>query len=213
MLLRSFTEPKRKFLSKTLEDSFFESRAAVDVEIGCGVGWHSICYAKNYPDRKLIAIEHGASRFERFERRYVRSGSPKNLVPVHANAISWIYENLPENSIENIFFLYPNPYPKQSQRNKRWHAMPFMGKLLKKLKPSGHLHLATNSSEYAREAKKYYLIHWGLSLLSKSTINKQREPDFSPRTHFEKKFFERGENCFDLVFQKKGLEKSPLLPG
>jgi tRNA G46 methylase TrmB len=58
---------------------------------------------------------------------------------MRANAVHWIAHYLSKQSVDAYFILYPNPYPKASQRNKRVHAMPFMGHLIATLKPGGTL--------------------------------------------------------------------------
>lgn len=189
--IRSFTPPPQE------DYQAFELPSGVlDVEIGCGVGLHPIQYQKQNPKRNLVAIEHTREKFEKFERRFKNHGSPKNLFPVHANGISWVSQQLPENSVDRFFFLYPNPNPKPGGLNKRWHAMPFMHKVLEVLKPGGELTLATNEKFYRDEALEYFLEFWGLKLKEETTLEK----DFPHRTHFEKKYLERDEHCYNLVF-------------
>ena len=141
----------------------FCSRSPLDLEIGCGVGYHPIQYAKKNPSRSLIAIEKTREKFLKFQRRFENSESPSNLLPVQAHAVTWIVQNIRERSLENIFLLYPNPYPKTSQQNLRWHRAPFMGFLLTRLKLGGKLRLATNEEFYRDEAKQFYIEAWDLS--------------------------------------------------
>lgn len=168
----------------------------VDLEIGCGVGWHAIEYSNENPDRILIAVEHTRMRFQKFNRRYQNSGSPMNLLPVHANAVTWVAQYLPDDFLENIYIFYPNPYPKASQANLRWHRMPFMGRLIRSMKEHARLTMTTNELFYAREAEYYFRKHWGLAG-SMTRITEQE-----PRTHFEKKYLQRGEALYELNFRK-----------
>jgi tRNA (guanine-N7-)-methyltransferase len=181
---------------------FWDSVVPTDLEIGPGVGWHPITYAKNNPQRRLIAIEHSQARFESFSRRHSTHGLG-NLFPVHANAVHWITHHVPAGKIERIFILFPNPYPKQGQRNKRWHAMPFREQLVQALAPGGRLLLATNTQSYAEEAAEMLNHTAGLSLVDKLTYSREHERGQKPRTHFEKKYLQRGETCYELVFSKR----------
>ena len=171
----------------------------LDVEVGCGVGLHSIRYAKSNPHRYLIAIEHTRARYSKFERRLLNHPDVKNLQPLQANAISFITHYLKPEKVDRYFFLYPNPYPKDSQRNKRWYAMPFMGHCLETLKIGGSLTLATNERYYAAEALDYFRHQWGLELIEEQIL----DDSSTPRTHFEKKYLASGQPCFNLVFLKK----------
>lgn len=170
----------------------------LDVEIGCGVGFHPLKYARENPGRQLIAFERTKEKFAKFESRLAHHDSLPNLKPVHGDAIAWITHGLQAAQVDRYFLLYPNPYPKESQRNLRFHAMPFFSFLLSTLKPGGSLTLATNMKFYAEEAKHSFTEEWGMTLISE----KQIEPQAAPRTHFEKKYLARGEPCFDFLFQK-----------
>jgi len=176
---------------------FDYAQLPLDVEIGCGVGLHPIQYAKAHPDRYLIAIEQTRDKFEKFRRRFANHDLP-NLLPVHANAISWVSHGLRDHTVDNFFFLYPNPNPKNKDFNKRWYAMPFMEKVIACLKPHGCIHLATNVEFYAAEAKANFEQVWHLETLR---FEKIQAGDRIPRTHFEKKYLEK-EMCFDMVLRK-----------
>jgi tRNA (guanine-N7-)-methyltransferase len=169
--------------------------APLDVEVGCGVGLHPIRYAGEHPERHLLAIEQTALKYAKFDRRIKNHPHLTNLYPLHANAISVITHDLSSESVANYFFLYPNPYP----AHRRWHRMPFMQQVLDTLIPGGRIHLATNEQEYALEAQVYFESVWNLDLISFKEINQR---DFPARTHFEKKYLERNQTCYDLCFEK-----------
>jgi tRNA (guanine-N7-)-methyltransferase len=171
----------------------------LDIEIGCGVGWHPIQYAKANPDRYLVAIEHTREKFEKFRKRVENHQALGNLLPVHANAIAWITHSLKPESVAKIFILYPNPEPKAP--NQRWIRMPFMSKLTEVLKPDGEIILATNELFYRDEIIQF-------AQTSGLKVKRERRLTLtdSPRTHFEKKYLARGEVCFDLVLVKSGLK-------
>ena len=179
--------------------SFPETHRPVDVEIGCGVGYHPIQYAQANPGRLLVAIEHTKTRYGRFARRLEGHPHLSNILPIHANAIRWITHRVAPASVERLFLLYPNPYPKASQANRRWYAMSFMSRLLDVLISGGTLHLATNESYYADEAMAYMVEFWGLPCVRNRLL---KAGDMAPRSHFEKKYLAQGASCHDLVFQK-----------
>lgn len=174
----------------------------LDLEIGCGVGMHSIQRALEYPERNLIAIEHTRVKFEKFERRLQNHEAIPNLRAIHDNAISWVANHLPDNVLEEIFILYPNPNPKR--RNQRWFCMPFMGNLLSKLKSGGVIHLATNEKFYFDEAKEVAQQDWQLQIIEERLLQATpgREQANFGRTHFERKYLQQGQTCFDVTFQK-----------
>lgn len=174
----------------------------IDLELGCGAGWFAIRSALSHPEREFIAVEHAQLRFSKFEGRYERNGRPKNLFPIRAHAVYWVHHYLPEESVDRIFLLYPNPYPKAAQKNKRWHEMPFFPALLARLKVGGQITLATNEIFYAQGFEGACLAS-GLERVEKCSLRKGSVPDWAPRTHFEKKFLDMGVECFHQVFEKK----------
>ena len=182
---------------------------SISIEIGCGDGTHSLHYCQQNPKKHLIAIEKSPVRFRKFQKKINQlSQVPKNLHPIQANAISWIVHFIPSNSIEKLYILYPNPYPKKSQKNKRWHAMPFMGELIKKLQPEGQIILATNEHFYLQEAQEYFQFLWKMEYLKKENFYKESlEIDDSKKnrkakTAFEKKYLQQGDSCYYLTVQK-----------
>ena len=205
----------------------------IDLEIGCGVGWHPIRYAKENPTRRLVAIEHTREKFERLTSRLKNHSNLNNLICVHADAVRWITHALPLESVARCFILYPNLEPKA--RNKRWFCMPFFERLLECLQVDGIITLATNDESYAIEAQEMAREHWGLEVIDFREISKndlilsakgsvslkpatalprnERNAhaeivDPIPRSHFERKYLERGEACYNLIVRKSEQSRS-----
>lgn len=165
------------------------------IEIGCGVGLHPIKYATANPEEPLLAIERTSEKFKHFQNRINHHPHLKNIYPLHADAISVITHLIKDNSVKKYFILYPNPYPKKNDQNKRFYAMPFMEEILRTLKPNGEIELATNDPNYRNECIEFFTQTWGLRLLNNSLYKN------TPRTHFEKKYLERGEDCYNIIFK------------
>lgn len=198
--IRAFRAEKVPFPRGFESFRFPRDEKRIAIEIGAGAGWHAIQYAKEHPETLLFAIEQTHDRFEKLASRAKRHAELSRLVPVHANAIGWVTHLVPRASIDEYLLLYPNPNPKESQRNKRWHWHPFFAKLIETLKPNGTLTLATNERFYADEAKEVISKQWGMRLDRFEEVSLRTHSAYSPRTHFEKKYLERGETVFDLKF-------------
>jgi len=167
------------------------------VDVGAGQGLFAVQFSQDHPHRTLIAIERTQVRFNRLKQRVIRNNCP-NVIPIRANAINWITHWLPPHSVDGYFFWYPNPYPKSAQRNKRFHAMPFMGYLIQTLKPNGTITIATNEAFYYTEARTFMEEVWGLIC----RCDRQVSASEPPRTHFEKKYLARGDTCWELQFAR-----------
>ena len=119
-----------------------------------------------------------------------------------ANGISFVSAYKENRAYDRIFLLYPNPNPKPSQLNKRWHAMPFMSELWTCLAPLGTLTLVTNEEWYFKEAIQYFEEQWQFPIKETLAFSKQSHPQWQGRTHFEIKYLERGQTCFQLTLEK-----------
>ncbi|PIP89556.1 MAG: SAM-dependent methyltransferase [Bdellovibrionales bacterium CG12_big_fil_rev_8_21_14_0_65_38_15] len=186
----------REFKSELIpkpRSSILAPEGKFDLEIGCGAGLHPIQYAIAHPDRHLIAIERTLEKFLKFEKRWKSHECPKNLVPIHDDAISWITHNVANEQLQRVFILYPNPEPKN--KNQRWAHMPFLSHLVDKLAKDAELTLASNIKSYIDECVELFA-DYGLKLKSLST------PTLPGRTHFERKYLKDGQDCYNLVFVK-----------
>ncbi len=168
------------------------------IEIGCGVGLHPIQWCQSHPDKALLALERTKNKFQSFQSR-IDSHDLPNLFPVFGDAQDWAPAHLKENSVDQIFLLYPNPYPKEKQANKRWYRSPFAHYLLNILKPKGQIHFATNEKFLRDECLMYAKEFWNLKVFKERIST---STTWKPRTHFEKKYLGRGLTCYDIIFHK-----------
>lgn len=199
-LIRTFNKDKVPFPkvdSKRLE-SFIANSPHLAVEIGCGVGLHPTNWAKANPHRQILAIEKTAEKFRKFQKRFEDEGKPANLLPIHTHAVSVVTHFLKDESVEEYFILFPNPEPKSPQS--RWIRMPFFSELLRTLKPNGKIHFATNEESYNTEIEEFAVKAWKLTLENKKVVNDINST--IPRTHFEKKYLERGQGIYSTTWIK-----------
>ncbi len=171
----------------------------LEIELGSGVGMFMIRQAMQRPEATFVAIERTQERFAKMKHRYLTHGSPNNLTIERADAVSWISHHLDKPRVDTYYLLYPNPYPKRSQHHRRWHHLPFMSHLIHTLDQKGSIVLATNVAEYAEDACAAMTQRWGLELKEKTDLTAL----FKARTHFEKKYLNRGDPCVNLVFSRK----------
>ncbi len=194
--LTNAPKPNLSLEETGLLEKWLSSETLLEVEIGAGVGLHAIQWSSQYPNRNLIAIERTHERSMKLKNR-VSQNQVNNVLPIQGDATLMIPHYLPSHSIEKAHILYPNPNPLSKHKNQRWVHSPMMHNLLEALKPGNeNLVLATNIENYAQEALEGFTKIWGL----KCVKNQSSPFDFEARTHFEKKYLERGESCFNLVF-------------
>lgn len=180
-----------------------ENNKGLILEVGCGVGLHPILWAKKpqHQKRLLIACERTQEKFEKFKRRFENHGF-SNILPIHEDALHWLcsHNEKTREAFEKIYFLYPNPYPKENQRNKRFLGMPSFTIYLQSLKRGGVIELRTNIKEYLEEARFLAQAVWNLTVVYAGEL---REEDEKGVTHFERKYLKRGETCYLLLLKKE----------
>jgi len=170
----------------------------VSLEIGCGVGLHPIKWAESHPHEHLVAIEHTQEKCEKFFRRLERHSHLTNITAIHGNAISWVTHEFADKQFKCIYFLYPNPEPQNSA--KRWIRMPFFSEILRVLKDDGQIIFASNMAEYISEVQEYSKKEWKLSIIDRHEIHPGT--GFIGRTHFERKYLKRSQNCYQITIEK-----------
>jgi tRNA G46 methylase TrmB len=182
-----------------------ERDAAIDLEIGCGVGWRAIRQAQGSPERILIAVEKTREKFVKFIGRLERNAAKSkdgfpNLFPVHADAVAFVVHAVSDESLARVLFFYPNPCARNPAS--RWLRMPFFGYLLTKLRPGGEVILRTNVRAYFEEAVGLAVEAWGLEVVTIREFTQQEVAPGNAETHFERKYLARGDTCFEAIFRK-----------
>lgn len=163
------------------------------LEIGAGKGMHAMGYARNNRQHFIIAIERTKEKYTAFQK--VILDSDTNLQAVHADAIAWSVFALPPNSLDGVFLLYPNP--ERNNANQRWLNMPFFEFLLSRMKLNASIVLASNIENYMDEAQQQCEQVWCLD------YQFERLPTHIQRTHFERKYQQRAEACWQLTMTKQ----------
>ncbi len=115
-------------------------------EVGFGGGEHLAHQAANNPDVALI----GAEPFVNGVVSAVRHLETRRLenVRLYAGDARELLGHLPEASLEKLFVLHPDPWPKQRHHKRRLIAPPFLDEAARLLKPGAELRLATDDEPY-----------------------------------------------------------------
>ncbi|WP_432481817.1 SAM-dependent methyltransferase [Moraxella sp. ZY200743] len=195
------TELSHRFERQFRTDAIFAPKGTTPIfttrplflEIGAGKGKHALSFAKQNPDKHIIAIERTQEKFLAFKKQ-ADGENLDNLTAVHADAITYTAHHILPNSLDGVFILYPNPEP--ANKNQRWLNMPFFEFLVSRLKAGATITIASNIGEYIDEAQKLLDEVWLLPY-ERCVIKSD-----SVRTHFEIKYLARGEVCQELTILK-----------
>lgn len=100
------------------------------IDAGCGVGLSTRKLAQQCPEHFVIGVDQSAHRLGR-NTHWV---GPKltNFITVRAELVDfWQRLALAHIQPRKTYLLYPNPWPKKSQLQRRWHAHPIFPTLLR----------------------------------------------------------------------------------
>ncbi|WP_058499888.1 tRNA (guanosine(46)-N7)-methyltransferase TrmB [Legionella gratiana] len=182
-----------------LNNEFARSADTV-VEIGFGMGASLLTMAKNNPEVNYIGIEvHlagvGSLAADLHEHQL------SNVRIVAYDAVEVFHTQLFNDSLAGVQIFFPDPWHKKRHHKRRLIQTAFIQLLVKKIKPGGFIHCATDWQEYAE-----HMLH--VLSIEPSLRNTQKDGGYSPRplsrplTKFESRGERLGHGVWDLIFTK-----------
>ncbi|MCY7295620.1 tRNA (guanine(46)-N(7))-methyltransferase TrmB [Alteromonas sp. a30] len=169
-----------------LGDDFFESEQPLILDSCCGVGESTQRIAALYPEARVIGLDKSLVRTSKQDKVLTL---PSNAIILRADVIDFWRLAVEEGwKLAAHFLLFPNPYPKSSQVQRRWHASPSFSDILKL---GGELEVRSNWSTYIDE----FSIALSIAGAKPQTqlINVR-----DPFTAFERKYHLSGQSIWQL---------------
>jgi tRNA (guanine-N7-)-methyltransferase len=170
------------------------------LEIGFGMGQSLAQMARVNPDTNFIGIEvhrPGVGRLLHSIAEY----DIRNLRVYCHDAVEILRDSIADASLDTVQIFFPDPWHKKRHNKRRLIQPEFVALLVRKLKPGGILHLATDWEDYAQQMMVVLSGADGLS-------NTCGDGEFSPRpeqrplTKFELRGERLGHGVWDLVFSR-----------
>ncbi len=127
------------------------------LEIGFGTGEHLLGQARAHPQVGIIGIE----MFEDGAIKALDSqleDALKNLHIFQGDARE-LLEILPNHSLDRLFILFPDPWPKARHHKRRLLNAEVLELILAKSKPGARLRFATDWADYANQALSLFDHH------------------------------------------------------
>ncbi len=170
----------------------------INFEIGFGMGKSLAEMAQGQPEELFIGVEvHkpgvAALLAEILERNL------NNVVVLCEDADELINTWIPDEALNRVLILFPDPWPKKKHHKRRLVQAPFVERLAKKIKNGGILHMATDWEPYAEEMLAVVKSCASLKYLAMmGPIYSQR-----PNTKFEQRGQRLGHVINDIISAKK----------
>ena len=159
--------------------------AEVWLEIGFGGGEHLAGRAATRPEVLFLGAEpflNGvASALRHVEELQLHN------VRLHAGDARDLVARLPDGSLDRIFVLFPDPWPKARHHKRRLVADEFIAEAARVLKSGGRLQFATDWEDYANWALIRFLASPDFLWTARSADDWRRAPPDHVTTRYEAK--------------------------
>ena len=178
-------------------NNIFNTKNITFFEIGFGYGEHTVHQAKLNPQVNIIACEtyiNGVlSIISKIEKEKI------NNIKIFNGDARLLLEKIPDHSIDKIFILFPDPWPKKKQNKRRIINGEFIDLVRKKLKIGGILFFASDISNYVEWTFNY--ASGKLQPLFNSIKDCKKEPEWWIKTRYQEKAIKEGRESYFLEFQ------------
>ncbi|MGB8276623.1 MAG: tRNA (guanosine(46)-N7)-methyltransferase TrmB [Methylovirgula sp.] len=117
------------------------------LEIGFGGGEHLIAEAESHPDRGFI----GCEPFQNGLAKAVVQAEARKLanLRLYCGDAGAVIEALPDQALQGVYLLYPDPWPKRRHRKRRFLSDEMLAALARVMRPGAELRFATDIDDNA----------------------------------------------------------------
>lgn len=135
------------FLEKLKARGPAQSMPEIWLEIGFGGGEHLVAQAMANPNIEFI----GCEPFINGVAKLVASVQANELtnIHIHASDAMELLDQLPDASVARLYVLFPDPWPKRSQKKRRFINEASIARFARVLKANAELRFATDIDDYA----------------------------------------------------------------
>ena len=134
--------------SELILNQIFPEKTKVIMEIGSGMGEATAQIAKANPEVGYVAVEMHSPGLAAL-LILINQMELENIKLIREDATYLLANQIPDNSLDGIHLLFPDPWPKNRQHKRRMVQSEFIEMVGRKLKPGGFIHIATDWQPYA----------------------------------------------------------------
>ncbi len=178
----------------------FGRDAPLVVEIGFGMGHATAAFAAAQPDVDLIGIEVHPPGVGALLARCGEAGLG-NVRIVQHDAVEVLENMIAPASLAAVHCFFPDPWHKTRHHKRRLFQPDFARMLVDRLRPGGHLHLATDWEDYAQQMLVVLDATSGLVNTAGPGGFVER-PASRPVTKFEQRGLRLGHGVRDLLYRR-----------
>ncbi|MBB5016786.1 tRNA (guanine-N7-)-methyltransferase [Chitinivorax tropicus] len=180
-------------------DEVFGRTAPKVLEIGFGMGGATADIAQTMPDVDFLGIEvHGPGVGNML--KLIAERNITNIRVMRHDAVEVMDHMLADGVLDGFHLFFPDPWHKKRHNKRRLVQPAFVEKIVKKLKPGGYIHMATDWEDYAIQMLEVLSANGELINTASGYADK---PRYRPQTKFEARGLKLGHGVWDLVFRRR----------
>lgn len=160
-------------------------RDAYVLEIGFGGGEHLTGQAQRQPDTGYLGVEPFINGVAKALTQISEAGLT-NVRLMEGDARE-VMERMPDQCLDRIFLLFPDPWPKARHAKRRFVQDETAAEFVRLLKPGGRLRVATDVKAYADHALWVLRRHTGLEWQARRADDWRQPPADHLTTRYESK--------------------------
>jgi tRNA (guanine-N7-)-methyltransferase len=180
-------------------ESIFQRAADTVVEIGFGMGHSLLTMAMHTPEVNFVGIEVHPPGIGSLVAG-LHEAALSNVRVVDTDAVLVFQSAIADNALAGVQIFFPDPWPKKRHHKRRLIQADFVRLLVKKIRPGGFLHCATDWEEYAMQMLD--VLSSDLFLVNSVSTGFCERPKNRPLTKFELRGERLGHGVWDLVFHR-----------
>jgi tRNA (guanine-N7-)-methyltransferase len=179
---------------------FVAKTAAAWLEIGFGGAEHLVWQARRNPEVGLIGCEVFEDGVVKAMSAIEEHGLANIRLCTHdaRDLLRW----LPEASLQRVFALFPDPWPKKRHAKRRLVSRALLDLLARAMAPGAELRIATDIGDYAGAILRVACAHPAFAWQATGPSDwRERSPDW-PETRYEAKARAERRRCYFLRFRR-----------
>lgn len=168
----------------------------VVLEIGSGYGESALAYAREHPDHGIIAAEVHVPGVARLMAR-AEEEDLTNVRVHRGDAIEYLVQCIGADQLAAVHLFFPDPWPKARHAKRRFVQQDTLDMILHRLRPGGHLLVATDHAAYADHVRGQLEEHGGVAVVE------GERPGWRPSAGFEDKGRAAGRSIHEFRITAK----------
>lgn len=173
----------------------------LQLEIGFGAGEHLAGQAKLHPDHGFIGCEPFINGVVG-ALQHVRSEGLDN-VRLHMGDALDVLARLPDASLERVYLLHPDPWPKARHAKRRFMNPGPLDRIAAKLAPGGEFRFGTDHPIYLRWALMQMRLRADFAWQIFDAQGFLTRPSDWPETRYERKARRLGHEVWYFIYARK----------